>query len=1303
MAQKDWTTNYPTQLDTDTEQPNLVNNEDVTRVSHVMSLRDAVQEIQSIIGSNNLESGSIKQKLSDGAITEDTIYYVDGDSGSDSNDGLSWVNAKKTFDFLYSGGTGSIPRELKADVTINVRGTVLSVGSDRHLLIDKFYGSGKISIIGEAQDVVTGLSPTSWDNTNTSVDYHQHIEVSGESWTADEYQGMFIQFTNPSSDVFYPVTNNSSTRLETMDLPDLDGTETFKIVSLSSKLKAATVSAPSTLITYGNYFLDYVAIEDSEIYVSFEKVDFQSLGNGNYLSSRGVNSVLKTDLNYFDDFSCHIKQCVIPNFWNFSGSALLEQVFGNMNSFAGISALSPITITKSCFNSNDGNGNGLSAVGNNFELTVTKTRITNNRWGLFSSDAGVLRVGEHCVFENLPNGIYVDVHGRVMAINDYYGPLTFKDNDTCIDLGGGKLYVQYDIKIARSGNTNEIRYENNPNAYFSFSDVESNTPLSNSKYGSYIIYRDSSGDPIIGPEYDNSTSGLDAYNYQDAIDAIGSSVSFFNEGFEPNGFINMSDSSISFNDGLLRFSVTPTGDSFSYYAEGSKYTKSTAQTVDITDTEGNWYFYFNGDTLVASQSFSDDVIAKYGYVASIYWDATNSKHILLGDERHGFIMDGTTHAYLHETRGTQHVSGLGLSGFSADGDGSDNAHAQLGYASGIIRDEDIEFNHGAASAPASISVFYKTGASGIWRRQDATAFPVIRFGTGRLAWNEFTGGAWQQTQVTEGDLMLMHYFATNDPIQPVIGVQGQAVYTDVPAARAGAGTEISALSLGGLPFVEFTALGTVIFQTSNSYSNTVKARVRTTDLGDDYVDFRQALFNSAGSASNHSNLSNLGNDDHTHYSLVDGTRAFTGVVSGVTPTSNAHLATKLYVDGVAGAAGSDGQIQYNNGGSALGGASGLYWDDVNSRLGIGTTSPSSSLTLVGTDGSSSFRSIRYSTDAGQAGLLARKARGTEGAPATVINTDYISRIIAQGHDGTDWRSAGFIDLFVDGTPANNRVPGGFAVALATSTQDATERFRISSDGKLSTGGETAPDVDPGGLCLNHVDSDGRVLTFKNSDVSHPFSFAESDTYGSFGKSASVNGGISIMGLTAASSFAIHLDALASTASTGDTSIGVVNLNFAKNNAGSRTDLASSEVAVSFRNNSTVKAVIKGNGDFVTQGGLKAVGAYSDTVGVTNRDLFVDSTGLIGYVSSSLRYKENVVDMEDTSWLYSLRPVNFNYKETSVSDVQYGFIAEEVESVNSKFVSYDQNGQVETVQYSKLISVLVKEVQRLSAEVEALKY
>ena len=46
----------------------------------------------------------------------------------------------------------------------------------------------------------------------------------------------------------------------------------------------------------------------------------------------------------------------------------------------------------------------------------------------------------------------------------------------------------------------------------------------------------------------------------------------------------------------------------------------------------------------------------------------------------------------------------------------------------------------------------------------------------------------------------------------------------------------------------------------------------------------------------HGGLTGKGDDDHTQYTLADGTRAFTAVVTGVYPISDLHLSTKNYVD-----------------------------------------------------------------------------------------------------------------------------------------------------------------------------------------------------------------------------------------------------------------------------------------------------------------------------------------------------------------------------------------------------------------------
>ena len=46
----------------------------------------------------------------------------------------------------------------------------------------------------------------------------------------------------------------------------------------------------------------------------------------------------------------------------------------------------------------------------------------------------------------------------------------------------------------------------------------------------------------------------------------------------------------------------------------------------------------------------------------------------------------------------------------------------------------------------------------------------------------------------------------------------------------------------------------------------------------------------------HGTLSGLEDDDHTHYSRADGTRDFTGVVTGIDPTTSGHLATRNFVE-----------------------------------------------------------------------------------------------------------------------------------------------------------------------------------------------------------------------------------------------------------------------------------------------------------------------------------------------------------------------------------------------------------------------
>ncbi|HXK49206.1 MAG TPA: tail fiber domain-containing protein, partial [Clostridiales bacterium] len=96
------------------------------------------------------------------------------------------------------------------------------------------------------------------------------------------------------------------------------------------------------------------------------------------------------------------------------------------------------------------------------------------------------------------------------------------------------------------------------------------------------------------------------------------------------------------------------------------------------------------------------------------------------------------------------------------------------------------------------------------------------------------------------------------------------------------------------------------------------------------------------------------------------------------------------------------------------------------------------------------------------------------------------------------------------------------------------------------------------------------------------------------------------------------------------------------------------------------------------------------------------SGYIGYVSSSERYKENISPMENIGWLYKLKPVNYNYKSDESKPKQYGLVAEEVDMINKSFVSYNENGEVETVSYSSLITPMLKAIQDQKEMIEALQ-
>jgi hypothetical protein len=104
------------------------------------------------------------------------------------------------------------------------------------------------------------------------------------------------------------------------------------------------------------------------------------------------------------------------------------------------------------------------------------------------------------------------------------------------------------------------------------------------------------------------------------------------------------------------------------------------------------------------------------------------------------------------------------------------------------------------------------------------------------------------------------------------------------------------------------------------------------------------------------------------------------------------------------------------------------------------------------------------------------------------------------------------------------------------------------------------------------------------------------------------------------------------------------------------------------------------------------GIYGATA-ASGAAVYVNSSGQLGTVTSSRRFKEAIADMGDQSEvLLSLRPVSFHYKPEIAPQgtTHFGLVAEEVEQVAPELVLYDGNGEIYSVRYDQISAMLLNE-------------
>jgi hypothetical protein len=355
---------------------------------------------------------------------------------------------------------------------------------------------------------------------------------------------------------------------------------------------------------------------------------------------------------------------------------------------------------------------------------------------------------------------------------------------------------------------------------------------------------------------------------------------------------------------------------------------------------------------------------------------------------------------------------------------------------------------------------------------------------------------------------------------------------------------------------------------------------------------------------------------------------------------------------------------------------------------------------VGGSGSANYIPLwTGSTTLGESRIYQTGGKVGVGTSAPFVALDVVGRINAS----KSYQLGGADVLVLPGSDAENTGVGENALGLVTTGSSNTG----VGQGALEsiTTGQSATAVGSEALALNTADANTAVGA----------AAMLSNTVGTQNVAAGISAlfaNISGSNDTAAGNFALFKN----TTGSKNTAYGYGAL---MNNVGGNSNIAigySAAVNVAAGNGNNIhigshgvssdKATIR-IGATGTQTSFFVVGVRGVTTGLNDAvPVVISSTGQLGTVNSSRRFKEDIRDMGDASRdLMRLRPVTFRYQKAFADGskpIQYGLVAEEVADVYPDLVARSEDGRIETVKYQVLDSMLLNEVQRQQAEIKSLQ-
>lgn len=280
----------------------------------------------------------------------------------------------------------------------------------------------------------------------------------------------------------------------------------------------------------------------------------------------------------------------------------------------------------------------------------------------------------------------------------------------------------------------------------------------------------------------------------------------------------------------IAFQITPINKRFAFYQYRtilSFHKKYTSEYLSWAAEEGLFAVYYDYDKTLKQQTLHwlhnpthDDYEELFSWVVPImfiYYDAENNQILYRGNNKHGSLWNPWIHFPWHQTFNSMRETGLEFTDLVADGDGSENAHAQFGVSAGTCFHEDIYVEPSAQTAPVNFQVWY-FNSTGKPRIYDGSVNSLVV--DGLLCYN--SGG--EAVPADDGYFVMYHIFFSNDILEPFLSVMGQDQYEKVSQATLMIDVEVQQVR-DMLPHQNLLHIGTLIFQTSVAFTNSYKSRI----------------------------------------------------------------------------------------------------------------------------------------------------------------------------------------------------------------------------------------------------------------------------------------------------------------------------------------------------------------------------------------------------------------------------------------------------------------------------------------------